>query len=475
MEERAEYLGREPQEAGTGKLTGYVRDAETGEVICGAKVMLSAHSAPAYTDADGQYHLSGVQRGAADFLVGAAGYVPQLVEQLEIGNEEQSRDFNLKRAVPVLLYHNIDYNAPSIFRISPDNLRDHLAFLKRHGYVCLTMEKLIGFVRGEATPPARSFVLTFDDNEKGILRYGYPLVAQYGCMAYDFVMTGSIGKLDRLRDYPALMFLESTGLFSIESHTVHHPSLSKLPPERIRWELAESKAHLEKHLGKKKTRYIAYPSGADNALVRQIAEEVGYDAGLDASYDEGLNERGTDLYGLKRATILGIDTLQEFQLKIGFLCKRHPYDPYIIDNESPGFSCTGSWALASYSREQGFHWDCSYGFTYRHKPLGDGKSKAVWRPYLECAGRYEVFAWWDEGPERASAAEFRIYYAMGNKRVVVDQRTNGDRWNSLGDYRFPAGSRAKVTLSDKQVRRGAPAADGDVVADAIKFQPIGLD
>jgi hypothetical protein len=295
-------------------------------------------------------------------------------------------------------------------------------------------------------------------------------------MAYDFVMTGSIGKDERLRDYPALKFLESTGFFSIESHTVQHPSLARLPRERIHWQLAQSKADLEEDLGKDKTRYIAYPSGSDNELVRQIAREVGYDAGLDASYDDGLNERGTDLYGLKRATILGIDTLEEFQRKIAFLGRRHQYDLHIVDNESAGFSYTGPWALEVYTREKGFRPECSYGFSYHHKPLGDGKSKAVWRPYLERAGRYEVFAWWDDGPERASAAEFRVYYARGRKRIVVDQRENGDRWNSLGDYWFNADGHAKVTLSDKRVWRGASgAADGEVVADAIKFQPVSLE
>lgn len=94
---------------------------------------------------------------------------------------------------------------------------------------------------------------------------------------------------------------------SFGSHTVTHPILSMLPPERVRAELAESKRKIEIEL-ERPAPLFAYPSGkpADySESVVRIVRETGFAAALTTSV--GSNARGDDLYRLRRVKPRGHD------------------------------------------------------------------------------------------------------------------------------------------------------------------------
>src|SRR5207244_1222860 len=77
------------------------------------------------------------------------------------------------------------------------------------------------------------------------------------------------------------------------------------------------------------------------------------------------------------------------------------------------------------------------------------------------AGRYEVFARWSAGPNRATNASYQVNSNAGGSSVPVNQKINGASWQSLGSFDFQPGKGQGITLTDK--------ADGVVVADAIRF------
>src|SRR5207245_9581072 len=76
-------------------------------------------------------------------------------------------------------------------------------------------------------------------------------------------------------------------------------------------------------------------------------------------------------------------------------------------------------------------------------------------------GRYEVFARWSAGPNRASNATYQVNSNAGTGNVSVNQKVNGGSWQSLGSFDFQPGKGQSVVLTDK--------ADGVVAADAIRF------
>lgn len=63
-----------PAMAQTGAVSGTVRDAETGEAILGANIIIEGTTIGAATDLDGVYTIAGVPPGTRTLLVTYTGY-----------------------------------------------------------------------------------------------------------------------------------------------------------------------------------------------------------------------------------------------------------------------------------------------------------------------------------------------------------------------------------------------------------------
>ena len=121
---------------------------------------------------------------------------------------------------------------------------------------------------------------------------------------------------------------------------------------------------------------------------------------------------------------------------------------FIIDN-SDGVQVKGNWSTSSTT--VGY-----LGADYLFRTAGDGSATVTWTlPANAAPGRYEIFARWSSGPNRATNATYQI----GTATVSVNQKQNGASWQSLGT--FELAPNATVTLSNQ--------ADGVVVADALRF------
>ena len=92
----------------------------------------------------------------------------------------------------------------------------------------------------------------------------------------------------------------------MESHTLDHPDLSILPAERLARQLAESRAILEKKLGRP-VRYLSYPAGRYNAAVVRAAQQAGYLGAVTTVYGETHALGGQ--FELTRIRVRGTDSL----------------------------------------------------------------------------------------------------------------------------------------------------------------------
>lgn len=126
----------------------------------------------------------------------------------------------------------------------------------------------------------------------------------------------------------------------------------------------------------------------------------------------------------------------------------------IIDNSDGTVMVKGKWT--STSTTAGF-----VGADYLFRTPGDGLSSVTWPFPSGPAGRYEVFARWSAGPNRATNANYQVISNAGASSVQMNQKLNGGSWQSLGSFDFEPGKGQGITLTDK--------ADGVVVADAIRF------
>ena len=90
--------------------------------------------------------------------------------------------------------------------------------------------------------------------------------------------------------------MESAGI-EIGSHTVTHPVLTRVAPDRLRRELEESRGRLEDMLGHPVTSFC-YPNGAYDRTVRDAVAQAGYRLAMTS--DDGLNDATIDPLAIRR-------------------------------------------------------------------------------------------------------------------------------------------------------------------------------
>jgi N-acetylmuramoyl-L-alanine amidase len=126
----------------------------------------------------------------------------------------------------------------------------------------------------------------------------------------------------------------------------------------------------------------------------------------------------------------------------------------IVDNSDGTVVVKGKWTTTNTT--SGF-----VGADYFFRTPGSGSFSVTWPFPASQAGRYDVFARWSAGPNRATNATYQVNSNAGRSNTPVNQKFNGGTWQSLGSFEFQPGKAQGVTLTDQ--------ADGVVVADAIRF------
>ena len=131
-------------------------------------------------------------------------------------------------------------------------------------------------------------VVTFDDGLVSAVENGVPELVQRGIPAAFFIVAGMLGSVprwtqfgqdsageeliasaERLRELPS-------DLITFGSHTMTHPWLPSLSEEEARFELAASRAELEKLLNRD-IKLFSFPYGAFNERSIDLCREIGYE------------------------------------------------------------------------------------------------------------------------------------------------------------------------------------------------------
>jgi peptidoglycan/xylan/chitin deacetylase (PgdA/CDA1 family) len=111
-----------------------------------------------------------------------------------------------------------------------------------------------------------------------------------------FASNGTRHHPDQVMNWSEIVRISSSGV-EIGSHTVHHPFLSTMQPEEVRWELAESKRVLEEKLNGHVDSFC-FPGGKYSQETLRLVAEAGYTCAF--TTDSGLNATDDDVFSLKR-------------------------------------------------------------------------------------------------------------------------------------------------------------------------------
>lgn len=210
----------------------------------------------------------------------------------------------------ILMYHAVGSpvrgDQLGIFTISVERFRSHVDLLAE----MLTLPLAPPLIAQNEVRIA----ITFDDGYADNLYIAAPLLAKRGLpftvfVTTDFVRDGAPGFMTPA-EVRALSRIPGA---SVGAHGCTHRPLTECTENELRAELGDSKNYLEDLLGQPVIS-LAYPHGAADRRVRDVAAQVGYQLGVCSHFD--INQSGQDALMLNRCNILGQDTARALRQKL---------------------------------------------------------------------------------------------------------------------------------------------------------------
>jgi peptidoglycan/xylan/chitin deacetylase (PgdA/CDA1 family) len=187
--------------------------------------------------------------------------------------------------LPILLYHRIDRPLSTLppitqrLTVAPRGFAAEMSWVRKHGFHPVTQRQLFAALEAGKPLPCRPLLVTFDDGYADVLRYAAPVLRRFGMPATMYVITERPSMVNSgFLSWGGVKELERQG-FDIGSHTVTHVPLTSLSNREALEELVRSRRALEGHLGHP-VQWLAYPHGAVDARIVQLAARAGYVLGV---------------------------------------------------------------------------------------------------------------------------------------------------------------------------------------------------
>lgn len=219
--------------------------------------------------------------------------------------------------LPMLMCHDISEQR-AVITLSPSVFQSGLARLHDAGFRTLSLEEVPARLRDNAglgsqpgahtSPPFpdKAFVITFDDGSQTIYTHAFPILQRYGFTATVFLTVGdqllatAQARLPSRQGRPMLSWAEIREMqrhgIAFGAHTLTHPNLTRIPPDRAEVEIVASQAVIADALGVAVPTF-AYPYGYYNEHTRDIVRRHFACA---CSVRLGLVGAASDLYTLER-------------------------------------------------------------------------------------------------------------------------------------------------------------------------------
>jgi poly-beta-1,6-N-acetyl-D-glucosamine N-deacetylase len=202
--------------------------------------------------------------------------------------------------VPVIMYHDVKKKKDVSYDVPPRKFRAQMESIKEAGFTPISMDQLHAHLTENKPLPSKPILLTFDDGYLGNYEEAYPILKEFKYPAVFFIVPSYVG-VKTSKDHVTWEQLKEVvkdGLVTVEAHTMTHPvDLTKLEDAKLRREVFESKAVLEKKLGIA-VNYFAYPTGNRDERVVALAKEAGYRMAF--TMDEGYAGESGDILQLNR-------------------------------------------------------------------------------------------------------------------------------------------------------------------------------
>jgi peptidoglycan/xylan/chitin deacetylase (PgdA/CDA1 family) len=176
--------------------------------------------------------------------------------------KEPAKSFKLN--VPILEYHRIigpEAKGLAHLKVPPKTFDAQMKKLYDNGWHTITLAKLAGDLEHEITPPAKTFVVTFDDGYADGYLNALPILQKYGFVGTYFIITSRRnGSFLTPTEVKAL----SQAGNEIADHTAYHVSLTSGKADQ---EVDSAALYIAQTTGKWPST-LAYPYGSYNSYAK---------------------------------------------------------------------------------------------------------------------------------------------------------------------------------------------------------------
>lgn len=180
--------------------------------------------------------------------------------------------------MPVLMYHDINYNIKDRYGVTPEQFSQHMKWLSDNGYNVITFDTL-------ATANDNSVIITFDDGYRLFVDYAEPVLTKYNYPAVINIVGEWVGTIiPDVADAPALTWndiirLNEGGLIQFGSHTWNLHTFTRnvltLSNNEILSDFKMLQEVFQTKTGSTLT-ILAYPYGLTTYEINMKARSAGY-------------------------------------------------------------------------------------------------------------------------------------------------------------------------------------------------------
>lgn len=188
----------------------------------------------------------------------------------------------------LLTYHSISSD-PGPTSIPASVFRAQMDAIAASGVRVVRLSEVGEWLTGRRDLPANALAITFDDGFTDFATEAAPVLNAHGFSATVFLPTGKIGGV---ADWPGEQTNPARPLMSwaqvkslaeqgidFGGHSVSHPKLPTLSATELAREISESRAEIERQIGRAPTTF-APPYGASNAaVISEIAKHYALSCG----------------------------------------------------------------------------------------------------------------------------------------------------------------------------------------------------
>ena len=216
--------------------------------------------------------------------------------------------------VPILMYHvlaNPPANAPyPELYVRPADFAAQVRWLAGQGYHAVSLRRVYDFWRGRRVLPPKPIVLSFDDGYHTDFTVALPVLRAH---RWAGVLNLEVRNLQPVwGTRPGMVRKMIAAGWEVDAHTLTHPDLTKVGPDRLKQEVAGSRAAIRRRFGVP-VDFFCYPSGRYDDAVVAAVKAAGY---LGATTtNEGL-ATPRNLFTLNRVRVSGTDGVDGLRRKL---------------------------------------------------------------------------------------------------------------------------------------------------------------